>query len=132
MEIQKTISPTNFDIPHKSLKTDSKNNVHEQRNAIESKEEEKKLTSAKKEETKEEELQKKKEDLKNKVEGLNDFLQVKYTNLHFKVHDESERYYVQVVEKGTDKVVREIPSEEFLDMFSKMMDFMGMIIDVKA
>lgn len=132
MEVQKPVSSTTFEIPQKLMKTASKDMVHKQEKPEESNEVDKNLTKVKKEETKEEELQKKKEDLAKKVDGLNDFLQVKYTNLHFKVHDELDRYYVQVVEKGTDKVVREIPSEEFLNMFSKMMDYMGMIIDVKA
>lgn len=73
----------------------------------------------------------KEEELRKKVEGLNKFTEVTFTNLSFKLHEKTERYFVQVVEQGTNEVVREIPQEKFLDMVGQMMEFMGLIIDEK-
>lgn len=72
------------------------------------------------------------EPLQKMVEGMNDFLHVSYTNLNFELHEETNRYFVQVIEKDTEKVIREIPQKEFLDMFSKMMDYLGIVLDKRV
>ncbi|WP_254119785.1 flagellar protein FlaG [Bacillus sp. FJAT-29790] len=65
------------------------------------------------------------------VNGINEFLKPKFTSLNFKMHEELDRYYVEVIDKETKKVIREIPSKELLDMYAKMTDFLGLIIDKK-
>jgi len=65
------------------------------------------------------------------VTSINDFLKPHYTSINFKLHDETEKYYVQVIDKDTEKVIREIPSKELLDMFAKMSDFLGLFVDKK-
>ncbi|HHY74144.1 MAG TPA: flagellar protein FlaG [Bacillus bacterium] len=72
-----------------------------------------------------------KEDLKNVVNGLNEFLKPTFTSLNFKVHEELDRYYVEVVDQETKKVIREIPSKELLDMYAKMTEYLGLFIDKK-
>lgn len=72
-----------------------------------------------------------KEEAEHVVNGMNEFLKPKFTSLKFKLHEELERYYVEVVDQDTQKVVREIPSKELLDMYAKMTDFLGLFIDKK-
>ncbi|MFD1736756.1 flagellar protein FlaG [Bacillus salitolerans] len=74
----------------------------------------------------------KKEDLKDKVDQTNKMLELNYTSLKFEVHDETNRVAVSVVDQESKKVIREIPEKEFLDMFAKMMDYLGLLVDKKA
>jgi len=73
----------------------------------------------------------KKEKAEEIVTSINEFLKPHYTSINFKVHDETERYYIEVVDKATDKVIREIPSKELLDIYAKMTEFIGIFIDKK-
>ncbi len=72
-----------------------------------------------------------KDELKNVVKSLNEFMKPTFTSLNFKVHDELDRYYVEVVDQDTKKVIREIPSKEILDMYAKMTEYLGLFIDKK-
>jgi len=72
-----------------------------------------------------------KEEADHVVNGMNEFLKPKFTSLKFKLHEDLERYYVEVVDQDTQKVVREIPSKELLDMYAKMTEFLGLFIDKK-
>lgn len=65
------------------------------------------------------------------VNGMNEFLQPKQTNLSFKLHEELDSYYVEVVDKDTKEVVKEIPAKKILDMRAKMMEYLGLFIDEK-
>lgn len=88
-----------------------------------------KVTQEKKEKDKQQELTK--DELTNVVKGLNEFLKPTFTSLNFKVHEELDRYYVEVVDQETKKVIREIPSKEILDMYAKMTEYLGLFIDKK-
>lgn len=52
--------------------------------------------------------------------------------LKFQVHEETDRTVVSVLDIESDKVIREIPSQELLDLFAKMEDYIGMIFDKKV
>lgn len=70
--------------------------------------------------------------MESMVEGLNEFLEPVETSVRFELHDKLERYYVTVVDKNTDEVVREIPPEKMLDMYAAMAEFMGILVDEKV
>ncbi|SEQ25105.1 flagellar protein FlaG [Piscibacillus halophilus] len=70
-----------------------------------------------------------KEKAKEMVEGLNDFLEPVHTSIEFQFHDKLERYYVSVVDRETDEVVKEIPPKKLLDVYAAMFEFMGFIVD---
>lgn len=70
--------------------------------------------------------------MESMVEGLNEFLEPVETSVRFELHDKLERYYVTVVDKNTDEVVREIPPEKMLDMYAAMAEFMGILVDKKV
>lgn len=81
-----------------------------------------------------EEKQKKeltKEEAQQIVNGMNEFLKPKFTSLQFKLHEELERYYVEVIDRDTKEVIREIPEKELLDMYAKMTEFIGLFFDKK-
>ncbi|SEO52219.1 flagellar protein FlaG [Amphibacillus marinus] len=63
------------------------------------------------------------------VEGLNDFLQPINRTIRFELHDKLDRYYVKVVDRFTDEVIREVPPEQMLDIYAAMAEFMGLIVD---
>ncbi|UTR16061.1 flagellar protein FlaG [Salipaludibacillus sp. LMS25] len=71
------------------------------------------------------------DDVVKQIDTLNDLVNHTFTNLKFQLHDDLDRYYVQVVDRQTDEVVREVPPEQFLDMISSMLEYAGLIIDKK-
>jgi flagellar protein FlaG len=73
-----------------------------------------------------------KEYLNKTVQGINEFLLPSTTSLKFQVHEESEEYYVQVIDDRTKEVIRQIPNQEFLDMYAAMKDVLGLVVDEKA
>uniref|UniRef100_C5D7S6 Flagellar protein FlaG protein n=1 Tax=Geobacillus sp. (strain WCH70) TaxID=471223 RepID=C5D7S6_GEOSW len=72
-----------------------------------------------------------KEKLEEVVKGLNEFLQPSQTSLKFKLHDELQEYYVQIINERTNEVIREIPPKKLLDMYAAMMEFVGLVVDKK-
>jgi flagellar protein FlaG len=72
-----------------------------------------------------------KEKLEEVVKGLNEFLQPSHTSLKFKLHDELQEYYVQIINERTNEIIREIPPKKLLDIYAAMMEFVGLIVDKK-
>lgn len=65
------------------------------------------------------------------VEKLNNFIDPSRTNLKFVLHEDLNKYYVEVVNPFTDEVVKEIPPKKMLDMYAAMAEFMGLLVDEK-
>ncbi|MCP3921028.1 MAG: flagellar protein FlaG [Desulfobacterales bacterium] len=53
-------------------------------------------------------------------------------DLKFSKHEESGETLVKVVDKNTDKVIRQIPSEDFLKFSSNMDKMIGVLFDETA
>ncbi len=73
-----------------------------------------------------------KEKVEEAVDKLNQTAIIFDRSLKFQIHDGTKETMVSVIDKTTDKVIREIPSKEVLDLVSKMRDYLGMIFDKKA
>jgi flagellar protein FlaG len=58
--------------------------------------------------------------------------QMQEVGLVFSQYKDSGKMIIRVVEKGTNKVIREIPSEEFMDLVEKMDQMIGILFDKKA
>ncbi|QCR31525.1 flagellar protein FlaG [Lysinibacillus sp. SGAir0095] len=71
------------------------------------------------------------EKLKQAVESLNEFLEINHNSSKFVYHEGLDRYFVQVVNKDTEEVVKEIPPKKLLDAFYEMQKMVGMIVDEK-
>lgn len=65
------------------------------------------------------------------VNKMNEMLEVNNSTSKFMFHEGLERYYVTVVNRDTDEVVKEIPPKKLLDAFYEMQKMLGMIVDEK-
>ena len=75
------------------------------------------------------------ERIKKSVQEAVDFfekiVQENQFNLKFSVDEKSNAIVVQLLEKGTGKLIRQIPSEEILKLKQRISDLLGMIYDEK-
>ncbi len=62
---------------------------------------------------------------------MNEMLEVNHSASKFMYHEGLERYYVTVVNRDTDEVVKEIPPKKLLDAFYEMQKMLGMVVDEK-
>ena len=46
-------------------------------------------------------------------------------------HDETNRVTIKIVDKNSDKVIKEFPAEETLDMIAKVWEIAGILVDEK-
>lgn len=53
------------------------------------------------------------------------------TRCEFAVDEPTNRISIKVIDKETDKVIREIPAEESLEMLAKIWELAGLIMDEK-
>lgn len=67
--------------------------------------------------------------VKRMAEMMNESARWAHKRLRFRVHDETERVMVQVIDGETDEVIREIPPEEVLDLVSRIHELIGLFID---
>lgn len=58
-------------------------------------------------------------------------LKMSHTRCEYSYHEQTNRVMIKVVDKDTDKVVREIPPEKSLDMLQKIWELAGMLVDEK-
>lgn len=76
------------------------------------------------------------EELQNVVEQLNDHVQMVQRDLHFSVDDDSGRTVIRVVNSETAELVRQIPSEEVLQISRSLKeqvdDITGLIVQTSA
>ncbi len=82
--------------------------------------------------SKDEGLQESQEALQEKVAQLNDHMQNLSRQLHFQVDEKSGDTVVQVIDSETDKLVRQIPSQEVLDVRSAIEKYKGILLKAKA
>ena len=61
-----------------------------------------------------------------------DIRMMRDVGLHFSVHETTGRTVVRVVDKETEKLIREIPPEEFLNLAAKLEEMIGIIFDKKV
>jgi flagellar protein FlaG len=67
--------------------------------------------------------------LKDAVEKLNE--NMTNTRTVYGVHEATDRIYIKLVDKDSDKVLKEYPPEELLDMMAKALELAGIIVDEK-
>lgn len=75
----------------------------------------------------EEPAQPKKAALADTVKDLNDLAQELHRELRFAVDDESGEMVIKVVDQKTDKVIRQIPSEEVVQLRQRLAEATGAI-----
>ncbi|MGE7672172.1 flagellar protein FlaG [Lysinibacillus sp. NPDC094403] len=65
------------------------------------------------------------------VEKMNKMFEVNNSAAKFKYHEGLKTYYVTVVNRDTEEVIKEIPPKKLLDAFYEMQKLFGMIVDEK-
>ena len=70
-----------------------------------------------------------KKEIDTAVENVNDFFQTVNRTLEFKLDEDSETMVVQVTDSETKEVVRQIPSEEFLQLAQRLEEFRGLLFE---
>jgi flagellar protein FlaG len=66
------------------------------------------------------------------AERLNERMRDMQRSLQFSVDDDSGRIVVKVIDRETDEVIRQIPSEEILAMMKHINDIDGLIFNARA
>lgn len=79
-----------------------------------------------------EQSQKNEDKVQEAVDKLNKTAVIFDRSLRFQIHDKTHRTMVSVVDLASEKVIRQIPSEEVLNLVAKMDDYLGLIFDKKA
>ncbi len=69
------------------------------------------------------------EKLQDAVEKMNELMQGGRRSLNFSVDDSTEKVVIKVMDLETDKVVRQIPSEETLKFAEHLEGMVGMLFD---
>lgn len=72
------------------------------------------------------------EELQKAVDAMNEFVTPLNNSLAFSVDEDSGRTVVKVIDRVTDEVVRQIPSQEALDIARALDKFRGMLIQEKV
>lgn len=107
-----------------SEKVDVKNSMNVSLKSVDSTEEAKDKTEKNgKKEPKEEQV-------KEMTEAMNKFMSSINADLQFSMHQRTQRLMVQMVD-SKDRVIKEFPPKEFLDMVAKIRDYVGAILDKK-
>lgn len=73
----------------------------------------------------------KREEIDAAVKEMNHVFQAVNTHVKFTVHEDTNRFYVQVIDDVTNEVIREIPPKKFLDMVAAMEKYLGLFVDEK-
>ena len=70
-------------------------------------------------------------DVRKLVDDLNSEISLLNTSLRFGV-DKSDVFYVSIIDKKTDKVIRRWPAEHAQTLLPKMKEFTGMLFDTRG
>jgi len=77
----------------------------------------------------EKELKKERAEIEKTVEDMNLFLESQKKTLSFFVDKESGRSGVKVIDSKTNKIIKQIPPDEVLDVAAKIKEMLGALID---
>lgn len=73
-----------------------------------------------------------KEDLEKLTDNLNQLLASFDISARFSVHEVTKDIMVRIYNSKTNETIREIPQRKILDMVSRMMELVGLLVDDRA
>lgn len=73
-----------------------------------------------------------KDDAQILTEDMNKYFQSLNANLRFAYHEKTSQLMLRVVDSSNNKILKEIPSHEVLDMLAKVREYVGSLLDKKA
>ena len=71
------------------------------------------------------------EKVKSALADINKKILPTHTQCQFKYHEQTHRICITVIDRDTDKVIKEIPPEKTLDMIAKSLELAGLLVDEK-
>lgn len=72
------------------------------------------------------------ERLEESVNDLNEFVLPYNTSLQFSIEEESERLVVKVIDKETKEVIKQVPSEEAIELAKALDKLKGLLVQQEA
>lgn len=72
------------------------------------------------------------ETIRDGVEHLNAAADIFNKGLHFKIHEDTEQLVVEIINKETGEVIRQIPPEYMLEVIAKIDALLGLFIDERV
>lgn len=73
-----------------------------------------------------------KEEVRDKVEEMNNIVDLLDRDITFKLHEKTKQLMVQIIDVKTQEVIKEMPPEELLDLIARIEEMVGLIIDEKV
>ncbi len=70
--------------------------------------------------------------LKKVTEDLNENFRIFNTTINFSIDETSGNTVIKIMDRETEKVVREIPPEQLLELASRLAEIIGRIVDETA
>jgi flagellar protein FlaG len=70
------------------------------------------------------------EKIRTNIKTFNEIF--KPTHLDFQLHEEAGKYFVKIVDDKTQEVIKQIPSEEFLNMVAEAREQLGILLDKRV
>jgi flagellar protein FlaG len=71
------------------------------------------------------------QEMEKTVQQLNQTAETFNIGLRFKLHEETDRVMVQVVDTKANEVIKEIPPENLLRLAAQIQDMIGLLLDTK-
>ncbi len=71
------------------------------------------------------------EEIQSAISSANKRAHFGHTNAQFSYHEQTHSISVKIMDAETNEVIKEIPSEETLEMISKMWELAGIMVDEK-
>jgi len=71
------------------------------------------------------------QEINEAIREMNEGSQLKHLSLRFRLHDEAQRWMVQIVDIMEDEVIREIPPEKMLDLSARIQGMIGFMVDAR-
>lgn len=109
--------------------TTARNHVNPTTKIIQNKSPERTETPADAVKNQEKASQPKREDVESAVKNINDFVQKISRSLQFSIDDESGVTVVRVIDKNTDELIRQIPSEEVMNLRKRLNEVQTLIFE---
>lgn len=65
----------------------------------------------------------------DELDDLNQNLKSLAKDLHFMLHEDANAFYVQVVNRQSEQIIKELPPKEFLDLIANLRKMVGVFLD---
>lgn len=69
------------------------------------------------------------EDAQNVADVMNKVSELYNSQLNFEVFEDTKQLYVQIVDRNTKEVIKQIPPKEMLELSAKIKEMVGLILD---